>query len=139
MDAVCFACVHSGRLVDQDISTNSIRRDSLVEAVGVDEADRLANVILYMTPSLPTWQETYWPFVDGDFATFLKIASKHDFDGIADFATTILPDDTGDPDIDWQWDVLPDHPVTNMREGQYDISVYLFRRHDRLYTLWDAN
>ena len=88
---------------------------------------------------LPTWQDCFWPFVDGDFATFIKIASKPDFTDQQHFVNSILTDDAGDTDAEWLWEMLPDHPVSTIKEGQYDISVYLFRRADRMVTIWDAN
>lgn len=133
--AVCFACVERGALIDRDIPTNNVNLTQANNALGAD----MTNQILYCTPSLPTWQDTAWPFVDGDFATFLKIASKIDFTDQSHFANTIFTDGIADPDPEWQWEILPDHPVTNLKDGQYDISIYLFRRADRLVTLLDAN
>ena len=55
------------------------------------------------------------------------------------FADTILADGIAELDPNWQWDMRPNHAVTNLQEGQYDISIYLFRRADRLVTILDAN
>ena len=137
--AACFSCVERGAPIERDISTNNVNLTQANNALGTAAADPITNQIIYCTPSLPTWQDTDWPFVDGDFATFLKIASKTDFSDQSHFADTILPDDIAEPDPEWQWDMLPDHPVTNLKEGQYDISIYLFRRADRLVTILDAN
>ncbi len=137
--AVCFDCLDGGKLIDRDVSTNSVDLKQVCNAVGDELAYNLAGRILYRTPNLPTWQDTHWPFVEGDFATFIKIASKVDFIDQYHFNDTILTDGILEPDPDWQWEMLPDHPVTTLKEGQYDVSIYLFRRKDRLLTIWDAN
>ncbi len=139
VDAVCFGCVQRGALIERDISTNSVNLDEVRNALGDDAAESLSNTIMYCTPKLPSWQDTFWPFVDGDFATFVKIASKIDFVDQKQFTDSILPDGISEPDPDWQWDMLPDHPIRNIKEGQYDMSIYLFRRAERLVTIWDAN
>lgn len=139
IEAVCFKCVERGALIEDDISTNSVNIDPVREALGKDKAEEFTNTIIYRTPKLPTWQDTYWPFVDGDFAIFLKIASKTDFVDQNQFADSILPHGDSESDPEWQWHMLPDHPINNLKDGQYDISVYLFRRNDRLLTIWDAN
>ena len=139
IDAACFDCVERGALIERDISTNSVNLKLVRDTIGADAAESLTNTILYCTPKLPSWQDTYWPFVDGDFATFVKIASKTDFADQSHFADTILPDGISEPDPDWQWEMLPDHPINNLKDGQYDVSIYLFRRADRLVTIWDAN
>lgn len=139
LDAVCFDCVRRGALIERDISTNSVNLDEVREALGDDAAETLTNIIVYCTPKLPSWQDTFWPFVDGDFATFVKIASKIDFADKHQFAESIIPDGISEPDPVWQWEMLPDHAITNIKEGQYDITTYLFRRDDRILTIWDAS
>jgi len=139
IEAVCFACIERGALIEDDISTNSVNINQVREALGRDTAEELTNTIIYRTPKLPTWQDAFWPFVDGDFAVFLKIASKTDFVDQTQFAESILPDGVSVPNPEWQWQMLPDHPINNLKDGQYDNSVYLFRRNDRLLTIWDAN
>ena len=139
IDAVCLSCVERGTLIEHDISTNSVNLEEVRKAIGAEAAEELTNTIMYRTPKLPTWQDTFWPFVDGDFPVFLKIASKTDFDDQAQFTESILPDGISEPDPEWQWEMLPDHPIKNLKDAQYDISFYLFRRQDRLHTIWDAN
>ena len=117
IDAVCFSCVERGLLIDRDISTNSVNLEQLRDAVGAETANTMSNIIVYQTPSLPTWQDSCWPFVDGDFATFLKIASKTDFVDYSHFTDSILPDNVTESDPEWQWEMLPDHPVRNLKEG----------------------
>jgi uncharacterized protein CbrC (UPF0167 family) len=139
IDAVCFSCVERGALIQQDMSTNSVNLEEVRKAIGAEAGEELTNTIIYRTPKLPTWQDTFWPFVDGDFPVFLKLASKGDFADQQQFTDSILPDGISEPDPAWQWDMLPDHPIKNLKDGQYDISIYLFRRNDRLLTIWDAN
>lgn len=79
IDCICDSCLASGALIDMDICANDIDFETVEEAItDEDEFDRLTNEIIYQTPKLPTWQDCYWPFADGDFATFIKIASKLD-------------------------------------------------------------
>ena len=140
IDAVCFACVEKGALVDLDISTNDVNLGLVGTTLGDSDAvESLTNTIIYRTPSLPTWQDSSWPFVDGEFPVFLKIASKPDFTDQQQFVASILADDSDDTDPDWLWSMLPDHPVNSLKEGQYDLSVYLFRTKQRFVTFWDAN
>ena len=140
IDAVCFGCVEKGALIDLDISTNDVDVDVVRAAIDDNAAvESLTNTIIYRTPGLPTWQDCWWPFLDGDFATFLKIAAKPDFTNQRQFVDSVLADDSADTDPEWLWTMLPDHPVSTIKEGQYDISVYLFRRDNRMVTIWDAN
>jgi hypothetical protein len=37
------------------------------------------------------------------------------------------------------WDMLADHKIENMKQGQYDVSFYLFEFEGDKLTTWDAN
>lgn len=133
--AVCFSCLKAGRLIDLDISANEIRRSALDPKLG--DPDKISNEIVYCTPSLPTWQDSSWPVKGGRPYRFLKIASKRDYATKEEFLDSLH--DCGDDDTAWLWNMLPDHLIRNMKEGQYDISFYLFDHDGDKLTIWDAN
>lgn len=140
IDAVCFDCLRNGKLIDLDLSFNDVdlkRIDACIP--DVEKREDITNQIIYCTPPLPTWQDTLWPFVDGDFCTFLKIASKRDFKGQIEFSATVHDEYKELNDPDELWSFLPDREIRNLSEGQYNVSVYLFQRGNRLVTTWDAN
>jgi len=92
---------------------------------------------VYRTPSLPTWQDSFWPIKNGRPYRFLKIASKRDYASKAEFIDSLHDCDIDD--LDRLWDILPDHAIRNMKEGQYDVSFYLFDFEADRLTVWDAN
>lgn len=47
--------------------------------------------------------------------------------------------DIENTDFDWLWDVLPEKKIINHKEGNYDVSVYLFTSNGKKYCTWDAN
>ena len=127
IEAVCFECVKNGKLMDLDISCNDIDSSTL--------SPEVVNEIVYCTPSLPTWQDCSWPVKNGTPGTFIKIASKLDYDSKEQFVNSLY-DCEKDPDL---WEMLPGIKITNMKEGQYDISFYLFEVNGEKLTIWDAN
>lgn len=133
--AVCFPCLKAGRLVELDISTNEILQSALDPNLG--DPVSISKEIVYCTPSLPTWQDSFWPIKNGRPNRFLKIASKRDYASKEEFLDSLHDCDDDDPD--WLWDTLPDHAIRNMKEGQYDMSFYLFEFEGDKLTFWDAN
>jgi uncharacterized protein CbrC (UPF0167 family) len=134
INAVCFACMQAGRLIDLDVSANEINASDLDPKIG--DVDQITNEITYCTPSVPTWQDSFWPIKNGRPYRFVKIASRVDYESKEQFLGSIL-ENADDPE--WLWDMLPDHKITNIKEGQYDISFYLFEFEGDKLTTWDAN
>jgi uncharacterized protein CbrC (UPF0167 family) len=132
IDAVCLDCLAAGRLIDLDISTNQIAPNQIQPD---SEREEVSNEIMYRTPLVPTWQDFFWPVKNGVPFKFIKIASKLDYDSREQFLASLF-DCEPDPDL---WDMLPDHRITNVKEGQYDISFYLFEHSGDKLTIWDAN
>ena len=132
IDAVCLDCLAAGRLIDLDISTNQIAPNQIQPD---SEREEVSNEITYRTPLVPTWQDFFWPVKNGVPFKFIKIASKLDYDSREQFLASLF-DCEPDPDL---WDMLPDHRITNVKEGQYDISFYLFEHSGDKLTIWDAN
>ncbi len=141
IECICPKCLAEGKLIELDIQTNDVNLEHVSEAISdTKEFDDLTNTIVYMTPKLPTWQEIFWPFEDGKFLTFEKIASKLDFDNDKEmFKSCFSKEDQESIDLNWLWDVLPDHEIKNLEQGNYDISVYLFSNGNKKYCIFDAN
>ena len=66
---------------------------------------------------------------------FIRIASKLDYAGSEEFVASLF-DCERDSEL---WRILPDCKITNMKEGQYDVSFYLFELNGDKLTIWDAN
>jgi uncharacterized protein CbrC (UPF0167 family) len=94
---ICDECLSLGKLVPLDISANQTN----IESPNSD-------VINYCTPSLPSWQDQVWPYIDGDYCVFEKLASKLDFLDKDEFKQSFSDDDQNTSDFDWLWDMLPD-------------------------------
>ena len=143
IERICAKCLKVGILIDLNISVNNVNELDLINYFGnASKANEFGNQIVYMTPKLPTWQEMEWPFKDGEFGVFEKIASKLDFKGEDPkhiFKNSFSPNEQENSDLDWLWDILPDHPIRNLDNGSYDVSVYLFRFGDEPFCTWDAN
>lgn len=133
MGAVCFSCMQAGRLIDLDISGNRIDRNKLDP--NLVDVEKVVEEITYCTPLLPTWQETFWPVKGGKPYRFVKIASKVDYESKQQFVDSLFHT-VGD--ADWIWNVMPDHKIENMSEGQYDVSCYLFDSDGDILTMVDA-
>lgn len=134
IDAICFSCMKNGRLIDMDISANEINVSVLNPSL-VD-IDKVSNEITYCTPSVPTWQDSFWPIKNGRPYKFVKIASKIDYESKEQFIGSLF-ENSNDPE--WLWNMLPDHKIENIKEGQYDLSCYLFELEGNKLTIWDAN
>lgn len=78
VQAVCPDCLSSGKLIEMDIETNEVT-DPRAEMVLGENWNEIVNVVCYMTPALPTWQDNEWPLGKNDLCVFVKIADKHDF------------------------------------------------------------
>jgi hypothetical protein len=126
-NAVCDECLKSGILLEHDIWMNVVNNE-LPDA----------QIIEYKTPPIPTWQDLGWPVVNNKFCKFIKIADKHDFsEDINKFKTTALR--IVDEDLlNDLWEFLPENPVTCLKNGDYNISFYLFESEGNLYWLYDA-
>ena len=99
------------------------------------DPEAVSNEITYCTPSIPTWQDSYWLVKNGKPYKFIKIASRLDYDSKEHFVATLFDCDS-DPEL---WDMLPGHKIEKMKDGQYDISFYLFEQSGDKITIWDAN
>jgi hypothetical protein len=126
--------MQAGRLVDLEVSANEI------DASGLDprvvDVEGAAREITYCTPSVPTWQDSFWPIKNGRPYRFVKIASKVDYESKEHFLGSLL-ENSDDPE--WLWDMLPNHRIGTIKEGQYDVSFYLFEHGADKLTTWDAN
>jgi uncharacterized protein CbrC (UPF0167 family) len=125
---ICDECLSVGKLLPLEISANQVD----IESKNSDE-------IIYRTPALPSWQDQVWPYLDGDYCVFEKLASKLDFLDKNQFKQSFSDIDQKTSDLDWLWDMVPDTIVSNLEDGNYDVSVYLFSRNDKKHCTWDAN
>ncbi|MCX7545014.1 CbrC family protein [Marinicella gelatinilytica] len=129
IDCICDECLIAGKLENLGIETN--------EAFGDDE--NKTNIIIYNTPALPTWQNRVWPYVNGDYCVFERLASKADFINKNEFINSFSAEDEEQTDLDWLWQTLPNNRITNHLEGNFNVSVYLFTCQDRKYCTWDVS
>lgn len=139
IECICPKCLASGKLKDHDIEANITYPKEVYDSIGEEKGSALIDVISYQTPQLPVLQDGSWPFMNGDFCIFEKIASKHDFQSKEEFRNSFSKDDQENSDLDWLWDVLPEHEISSLKNGNYDISVYLFTNHGAKYCTWDAS
>lgn len=128
IECICASCLKAGKLIDLDIEPN----------MTFDDGSEAAKTITYKTPSLPTWQDTVWPTIDGKHPVFECIASKQDFTDKQDFLSYFFEDSQSKEDVGWLWDSLPDKKLNSYKEGG-DVSVYLFSLGNQKYWVWDAN
>lgn len=135
VEAVCFSCLRDGRLMDLEIAANEIDRAALDP--GKCDPPAVADEITYRTPPLPTWQDGLWPVKGGRACRFLKIASRQDYASKEEFLGSLH--ECGDHDAGELWDLLPEHQINHLKDGQYDISFYLFDDDGTKLTVWDAN
>lgn len=129
IDCICDKCLSNGELKKLDIESNEASEGSIEEI----------ETIIYMTPSLPTWQDNVWPFIEGEYCIFEKIASKKDFRDKEEFVNSFSDSDKADSDLNWLWDILPEQQIRNLKEGNFDVSVYLFTSNGKNVCIWDAN
>lgn len=128
IECICAECLKSGCLIDLEIEPNMI----------FDDGSEAVQIITYKTPALPTWQDTVWPTIDGQYPIFECIASKQDFDDKQEFLNCFIEEDQTKEDIEWLWDALPEKKLASYKEGG-DVTVYLFGLGNKKAWVWDAN
>jgi len=128
IECVCDSCLVDGRLQELEIETNEA-----LEGCVEDQ-----KIIIYKTPSLPTWQDRAWPFVNGSYCVFERMASKADFESKEDFMSSVLDSEGKNSDLKWLWEGLPEKRIANHKEGNFNVSVYLFTSNGEKYCIWDA-
>lgn len=129
IDCICDSCLSAGKLKELEIEINQV-----LEGEGVEK-----DVILYQTPALPTWQDRFWPFIDGEYCIFERMASKEDFLSQEEFKNSFSEFDKDSTDLEWLWSILPERRIDNHVDGNFDVSVYLFTRGNKKHCIWDAN
>lgn len=129
IECICDDCLADGKLKKLEIETNGASEGNAEEK----------EIIIYKTPALPTWQDRIWPFVNGRYCVFERMASKTDFEGKEEFKCSFSDSDKENSDLDWLWDMLPEKRIANHKEGNFDVSVYLFSCDGKKYCTWDAS
>lgn len=129
IECICDNCLAEGKLKELGIETNEASEGTTEEI----------ETIIYRTPSLPTWQDRVWPYVDGSYYAFERMASKQDFESKEEFQNSFSESDKEQSDLDWLWEILPERRINNHLEGNFDVSVYLFTHGEKKYCTWDAN
>ena len=129
IECICDDCLAEGKLEVLEIETN--------EAFEGAEEER--KVIIYKTPALPTWQDRLWPYINGQFCIFERMASKADFENKEEYINSFSSKDKENSDLDWLWEILPEKRINNHQDGNYDVSVYLFTCNGQKFCTWDAN
>jgi uncharacterized protein CbrC (UPF0167 family) len=156
LDFVCESCLASGRLAEQDATTNSADTRTLYWQIKIanphlseEQIETLVNdktaELEQRTPHIVTWQDFEWPAHCQDYAAFVKEAGKPDL-------TALSPVGDGrfflnehlyhglTTDLDHLWSsVRPDSPTSN--DTSYSTAIYLFQcLHCNDYTiLWDTD
>jgi len=139
IEGVCPGCLKDGKLIELDVCTNEVG-GALHEKLRSDlDAESHSNIIAYCTPHLPTWQGMEWPIRNGDFCKFVKIASQPDFTNKEELFAAIPEDYYFGRDAGEFWDMLPESQITNLENGNYDTSFYLFTTGSEKVVLWDCN
>ncbi len=128
IECVCTDCLQSGKLIELEIEAN----------LSFDDGSEEATTIIYKTPSFPTWQDTFWPMINGRFPIFECIASKEDFFNKEEFLNSFIEDEQKKEDIEWLWEMLSEKKINNYNDSG-DISIYLFSHENKKYWVWDAN
>ncbi|HBG08194.1 MAG: hypothetical protein A2075_02125 [Geobacteraceae bacterium GWC2_58_44] len=140
IEAICPNCLKEGKLIDLEISTNEVTVPDLAEQLGSKElAQELTVIIEHCTPPLPTWQDKEWPFKDGDFCKFIKIASQSDFSNPEELFDAIDESLRFDHSATAFWEMLPEAEITCIEDGNYDTSFYLFMAGRNKIVTWDCN
>ncbi len=129
IECICHKCLAEGKLIDLGIETNEASEGTTEEV----------ETIIYKTPALPTWQDRIWPFVDGQYCVFERMASKEDFESKEEFQNSFSASNKEHSDLDWLWEILPERRINNHLEGNFDVSVYLFTYGEKKHCTWDAN
>jgi uncharacterized protein CbrC (UPF0167 family) len=139
VEAICPKCLKSGKLIEFDVCTNDVG-GSLAGKLKPDfDEESHSNIIAYCTPPLPTWQDMEWPIKNGDFCRFVKIASKPDFLDKNELFAAIPEEYHFGRDADEFWEMLPEGKITNLEDGNYDVSFYLFMAGPDKVVIWDCN
>jgi uncharacterized protein len=141
VEFVCEACLASGQLEAQDVSTNDAGTSDLDERIARAHPDyskaqvraafiEKAKVLMYRTPRLISWQDMTWPAHCTDFCCFIKEVGKQDLNGLAPdsdgraFLTAHLADQ--EAEADELWDAMrPDAPRDLSKP--YSTAFYLFQ------------
>jgi len=140
IDSICPKCLQAGKLIELGISTNEVSESNLEEKLGSKElALELTRIVEHCTPPLPTWQDKEWPFKNGDFCKFIKIASQKDFNGPEELFNSIDEELHFGRDAAEFWEMLPDTKITCIEDGNYDTSFYLFMSGEQKVVTWDCN
>jgi hypothetical protein len=106
--------MQAGRLIALDISALDPR---------LVDIEQVTNGIAYCMPSVPTWQDSFWPIKNGRPYRFIKIASKLDNESKKQFIDSLF-ENSNDPE--WLWSILPDQNIANIKKDQYDPSCHMF-------------
>ena len=137
---VCDDCLIQGKLKKYNMSGNEPSEVDIKMLTGSkDEIEFKCNQLIYCTPKIPSWQDIWWPVADGDFCIFKKIASKNDFNNKFDLYNKIRDEDKYDHTVDDFWEMLADGPITNLKNGNYSPSFYIFTSITKIIVLWDCN
>ena len=129
LNCICDRCLINGELEELEKFTNDVY-------MGNEEQIR---EIAYRTPSLSTWQDIEWPFLNNDYCIFEKFASKEDYTNKQEFIESILSSDKDLTVFDSLWSALPDKKIKNIKDGNYNTTVYLFSSNGKKVSTWDAN
>ena len=129
IECICDLCLHTGKLKELEIATNE----------AMDGTSEQIEEIMYMTPRLPTWQEHLWPYINGQYCVFERMASKEDFENKKEFLDAVSAIEQGETDVELLWSLLPEKKVRNHVDGNYNVSVYLFTCGKNKYCTWDAS
>ncbi len=132
IDAICFSCMKEGKLIEMENVVNEIDVSALDPYLG--DSQKISDTIVYCTPQLPMWQDPVWPVKEGRPYPFIKIACQHDYSGPKDFLESLFECDP-DPDL---WDMLPEHRIENLDDGEYETVFYLFKQSYDKLTVWDS-
>ncbi len=90
IECICDDCLLEGKLKSLEIEAN--------EALKGNTEDK--ETIIYRTPSLPTWQDSEWPFINGQYCVFERMASKADFQSKDEFKESFMESDKENSDLD---------------------------------------
>ena len=117
--AICARCLRTGKLAEIDVSTNEVAVSDLPSLLGSEKRAReVVREIECCTPALPTWQDREWPFLNGEFPRFIKIASRVDFVDKVDLYDSVPEAERLGHDADALWDMLPDGSYEQRRPGR---------------------
>lgn len=128
IECICGDCLATGKLKKLEIETNEASNGSVEE---IEE-------IIYATPAFPTWQDCVWPYINGSYPIFERIASKEDFKDMNEFKASFSSKDAEVSDLDWLWEILPEKKLKNYQQCG-DVTIYLFSSNGGKYCKWDAN